>query len=141
MDILQIRLNPFRTGRCLSTALALTIKKWLKRLNPFRTGRCLSTQQPTGNSGFYFVSIPFEQGDVFRPHDERLKAWKRASQSLSNRAMSFDRRSTEFARASRTVSIPFEQGDVFRHRIEAKAKEIYSVSIPFEQGDVFRLYA
>ena len=36
-------------------------------LNPFRTGRCLSTDEETVNSSYeYMVSIPFEQGDVFR---------------------------------------------------------------------------
>ena len=60
-----------------------------------------------------WVSIPFEQGDVFRPITSRqAKALK--------------------------VSIPFEQGDVFRR---IKMKEFTTddqVSIPFEQGDVFR---
>ena len=59
-------LNPFRTGRCLSTDEFLATIKERQRLNPFRTGRCLSTALKNliiiGGS----VSIPFEQGDVFR---------------------------------------------------------------------------
>ena len=38
------------------------------------------------------VSIPFEQGDVFRRLDEKVQ------------------------KAKTLVSIPFEQGDVFRHQ-------------------------
>ena len=51
----------------------MSFDKWLKlismqlRLNPFRAGRCLSTQ---GKTKWLIktlkVSIPFEQGDVFR---------------------------------------------------------------------------
>ena len=38
-------LNPFRTGRCLST-YEDPVYAWVCiRLNPFRTGRCLSTLQ------------------------------------------------------------------------------------------------
>ena len=37
-------------------------------LNPFRAGRCLSTAgATTAVVGSVSVSIPFEQGDVFRP--------------------------------------------------------------------------
>ena len=36
------------------------------------------------------VSIPFEQGDVFRPEEVDLKTVTILSQSLSSRAMSFD---------------------------------------------------
>ena len=37
------------------------------------------------------VSIPFEQGDVFRPVNRRLDSdYQNTSQSLSSRAMSFD---------------------------------------------------
>ena len=36
-------LNPFRTGRCLSTDNFGETYTEIERLNPFRTGRCLST--------------------------------------------------------------------------------------------------
>ena len=58
-------------------------------LNPFRTGRCFSTKADYQNPANYQVSIPFEQGDVFR-------------QNYAVNVPYF------------TVSIPFEQGDVFR---------------------------
>ena len=49
---------------------------------------------------------------------DRVKAWKRAvfteSQSLSSRAMSFDNQDGSDFVITLPVSIPFEQGDVFR---------------------------
>ena len=66
----------------------------LKGLNPFRTGRCLSTLKNILRLLIVKrVSIPFEQGDVFR----HLKV--------------------ELLSARESVSIPFEQGDVFRQVI------------------------
>ena len=60
------RLNPFRAGRCLSTKGSCRIDEGLYRLNPFRAGRCLSTNIQQGIERVRKVSIPFEQGDVFR---------------------------------------------------------------------------
>ena len=60
------------------------------------------------------VSIPFEQGDVFR------------------------RNKVLFHIEELVVSIPFEQGDVFRRNKVLFHIEELVVSIPFEQGDVFR---
>ena len=60
-------LNPFGTGQGLSTKKTLLHCQKTLRLNPFGTGRGLSTikyhpdRNPTG------VSIPLEQGRVFRP--------------------------------------------------------------------------
>ena len=59
-------------------------------LNPFRSGRCLSTLDTHGIVSIFDVSIPFDQGDVFR---QRSK-FKRNNKQR--------------------VSIPFDQGDVFR---------------------------
>ena len=108
------------------------------------------------------VSIPFEQGDVFRriPAGE-TKPISASSQSLSNRAMSFDDWGRARYSCSYYVSIPFEQGDVFRPKLlreypkyvksqslsnramsfdrNSKIIRLFFVSIPFEQGDVFRL--
>ena len=84
-----------------------------KCLNPFRTGRCLSTVVFNKDKWKYDVSIPFEQGDVFRLMKKGNHVVSRSlnpfrtgrclstiapavteeevkSQSLSNRAMSFD---------------------------------------------------
>ena len=60
------------------------------------------------------VSIPFEQGDVFR-------------HKLEDRKYPLNE-----------VSIPFEQGDVFRPTSSTTSCSSCIVSIPFEQGDVFR---
>ena len=59
------------------------------------------------------VSIPFEQGDVFRHVQTVAMDIARESQSLSSRAMSFDHKDTKMKQEN-IVSIPFEQGDVFR---------------------------
>ena len=59
-------------------------------LNPFRAGRCLSTNKSVIGSPSIFVSIPFEQGDVFRRESEDDWIAFGSSQSLSSRAMSFD---------------------------------------------------
>ncbi len=59
-------LNPFGTGQCLSTYCTSYIGDY-HGLNPFGTGQCLSTK-------------------ILRDIDQ---LWK--SQSLWNRAMSFDR--------------------------------------------------
>ena len=63
---IQRSLNPFRSGRCLSTKEAHEerVKAW--SLNPFRSGRCLSTRRDARVTALVQVSIPFDQGDVFR---------------------------------------------------------------------------
>ena len=42
-------LNPFRSGRCLSTGLLWTHTISIICLNPFRSGQCLSTSYPSTN--------------------------------------------------------------------------------------------
>ena len=86
----ELRLNPFRTGRCLSTLLLVLVLLNHGRLNPFRTGRCLSTGKNGALLDDVRVSIPFEQGDVFRLHARACTGMVSMSQSLSNRAMFFD---------------------------------------------------
>ena len=90
----ELRLNPFRTGRCLSTLLLVLVLLNHGRLNPFRTGRCLSTRSRNRSGSEKSVSIPFEQGDVFRLHARACTGMVSMSQSLSNRAMSFDETKT-----------------------------------------------
>ena len=62
------------------------------------------------------VSIPFEQGDVFRRKKGNGASTTYLSQSLSSRAMSFDNKNKEVPFYLSAVSIPFEQGDVFRRK-------------------------
>ena len=60
-------------------------------LNPFRSGQCLSTEDIIMSSlKSRFVSIPFDQGNVFRQYQSKELTWIITSQSLSIRAMSFD---------------------------------------------------
>ena len=90
-------------------------------LNPFRAGRCLSTNVAEGLES-YAVSIPFEQGDVFRQAKTlQLHAEIYKSQSLSSRAMSFDNTKTESLRleaiksqslSSRAMSFDLENSDL-----------------------------
>ena len=84
-------LNPFRAGRCLSTCNT-------------RQERCTIASQSLSSRAMSFdswnnaniltpdyVSIPFEQGDVFRRQKDReVQVFENQSQSLSSRAMSFD---------------------------------------------------
>ena len=65
--MLAVGLNPFRAGRCLSTWAYFERLADNKGLNPFRAGRCLSTKTLLAVTLVATVSIPFEQGDVFRP--------------------------------------------------------------------------
>ena len=60
--------------------------------------------------------IPLEQGSVFRQDMHKaLTVEKPASQSLWNRAVSFDEEKSVCPRHITFVSIPLEQGSVFRH--------------------------
>ena len=83
-------LNPFGTGQCLSTNDEEVIKTELRGLNPFGTGQCLSTIINLQCWYYYPVSIPLEQGNVFR---------------RVGLAVLVDQEQ---------VSIPLEQGNVFR---------------------------
>ena len=83
-------LNPFGTGQCLSTDTIERIHKgkvsqslWNRAMS-FDTIIC-------GISLFKAVSIPLEQGNVFRPILRLKIILIRLSQSLWNRAMSFDK--------------------------------------------------
>ena len=60
-----------------------------------------------------FVSIPLEQGSVFRHNRIVVKEIE-------------------------TVSIPLEQGSVFRRKNRGELGWNWTVSIPLEQGSVFR---
>ena len=83
------------------------------------------------------VSIPFEQGDVFR-QIRMSNQDKKKSQSLSNRAMSFDK-GGDVKSISVTRLNPFRTGRCLSTEQLCNQYLAKSVSIPFEQGDVFRL--
>ena len=132
-----MRFNPFGTGRGLST--------YLKR--QFYLPRIVSI--PLEQGGVFrrycwfrfcywrWVSIPLEQGEVFRHEININIPYSRLFQSLWNRAGSFDKNSQQVKLLS-FVSIPLEQGEVFRLRCWMQADWDSRVSIPLEQGGVFR---
>ena len=60
------------------------------------------------------------------------------SQSLWNRAMSFDGKDFIKKWFTLEVSIPLEQGNVFRRKPTDYIIHVIIVSIPLEQGNVFR---
>ena len=124
-------------------------------LNPFRSGRCLSTAEGLETYAVEWVSIPFDQGDVFRRNKIYLllvakslnpfrsgrclstnSIWKvekmESSQSLSIRAMSFDLFLIIYG-IERLVSIPFDQGDVFRHSTGIRVSYAEGLN-PFRSG-------
>ena len=85
------------------------------------------------------VSIPFDQGDVFRPLSALNTIPSGVSQSLSIRAMSFDTVNTtdsDWGKASQSLSI---RAMSFDSKFAVTGFG-YQVSIPFDQGDVFRRY-
>ena len=87
--------------------------------------------------GLFFSLSLSSRAMSFDPMLKPIVEAIRTSQSLWNRAGSFDRLSIWF-RPSTSVSIPLEQGGVFRHYITITDTEKMNVSIPLEQGGVFR---
>ena len=85
-----VSLNPFGTGQCLSTSKNLLNVFISKGLNPFGTGQCLSTRCAFFLYLILRVSIPLEQGNVFRQKIYTIANNWLKSQSLWNRAVSFD---------------------------------------------------
>ena len=80
---------------------------------PLEQGNVFRQQQHVNRLRGCLVSIPLEQGNVFRPGGPDKTGVETLSQSLWNRAMSFDWYLHErWCRSC--VSIPLEQGNVFR---------------------------
>ena len=79
------------------------------------------------------VSIPFEQGNVFRPLTMRDLATSTVSQSLSIRAMSFDT-TVKIDIRPKFVSIPFDQGNVFRQSTKKQFDKSILCLNPFRSG-------
>ena len=72
------RLNPFGTGQCLSTQVKHLRGKAWDRLNPFGTGQCLSTNIPEGESidllsqSLWNRAVSFDCSGVLKPCGTRL---------------------------------------------------------------------
>ena len=84
------------------------------------------------------VSIPLEQGNVFRHPIKKNPCAKKQSQSLWNRAMSFDLLLPN-ALPQKTCLNPFGTGQCLSTSRVSLVSEPTLVSIPLEQGNVFRL--
>ena len=88
--VFRIRcLNPFGTGQCLSTklssvnAVALSQSLWNRAVS-------FDVYPIASKTNAGVVSIPLEQGSVFRPEMVVPPSLFKVSQSLWNRAVSFD---------------------------------------------------
>ena len=89
---LSTSLNPFRAGRCLSTGSMVLSLLFVNSLNPFRAGRCLSTLSLLWRFIMSISLNPFRAGRCLSTEAEMSKDINETeSQSLSSRAMSFDR--------------------------------------------------
>ena len=107
-------LNPFGTGQCLSTYQS-RVSLPANGLSQSLWNRAMSFDEVMSVlKDIALVSIPLEQGNVFRPLNAFDNIRIAVSQSLWNRAMSFDARNS-IVSIHEFVSIPLEQGNVFRH--------------------------
>ena len=110
----------FASQSLLSRAMSFDEKPkakfWLNiGLSQSLSSRAMSFDRTTsGRTTESNVSIPFDQGDVFR------------------RSYSY------YHQRTRYVSIPFDQGNVFRLLERIRKRRRIRVSIPFDQSDVFR---
>ena len=85
-----ISLNPFGTGQGLSTMKqAISLNHLLNVSIPLEQGRVFRPDSQALNR-LGLVSIPLEQGRVFRPIQQIVMEMAQKSQSLWNRAGSFD---------------------------------------------------
>ena len=82
--------------------------------------------------------IPLEQGSVFR-HSEWANQQKVRSQSLWNRAASFDHIHIGRRRTVKSLN-PFGTGQRLSTIFTLAEEEPLKVSIPLEQGSVFRRF-
>ena len=112
----------------------------LIRLNPFGTGRGLSTSVKVLNKFFPLRSQSlWNRAGSFDLLKRTFGKYFEESQSLWNRAGSFDLSIKALRRILKSVSIPLEQGGVFRQSSRRQRLYFTFVSIPLEQGGVFRL--
>ena len=84
-----------------------------------------------------YVSIPLEQGNVFRPFPYIHILFVYKSQSLWNRAMSSDEWKVQTSHKEKCLN-PFGTGQCLPTLEGSGPKEADRVSIPLEQGNVFR---
>ena len=107
-----MRLNPFGTGRVKVKLCRCPVCHRFQSL--WNRSGSFDFMYPLQPADLHQVSIPLEQGKVFRRNNRTRGRW------------------------IPRVSIPLEQGKVFRQANYSTAFIIKSVSIPLEQGKVFR---
>ena len=148
----KARLNPFRAGRCLSTAslasneihefrsqslssraMSFDLLKEQKSLtlnmclNPFRAGRCLSTESLDIDLPEKLGLNPFRAGRCLStPIDQNINCIKK-SQSLSSRAMSFDEVIRNEEREFRSLN-PFRAGRCLSTLAQSSLQAIWKKS-------------
>ena len=86
----SIRLNPFGTGQCLSTFWSFSHLRPFLSLNPFGTGQCLSTYDANPELVRKARLNPFGTGQCLSTYYKNGNLVGDSSQSLWNRAVSFD---------------------------------------------------
>ena len=115
--------------------------------NPFGTGQCLSTLQVQFVHKDIHVSIPLEQGNVFRQISFQKMCSMNGSQSLWNRAMSFDLHtnySTAFQIRSQSLwnrAMSFDQGKVVEFTRTGESQSLWNRAMSFDMDMVFALRA
>ena len=65
-DFVSESLNPFRAGRCLSTRVVALTNKAKESQSLSSRAMSFDVAYALRREGVQIVSIPFEQGDVFR---------------------------------------------------------------------------
>ena len=101
---------------------------------PFEQGDVFRQEEFNIVTKYFNVSIPFDQGNVFRLYGDLHMSIRSLSQSLSSRAMSFDNYGKFWFKWFLRVSIPFEQGDVFRQYIAVVIMYHFKGLNPFRAG-------
>ena len=115
-----VGLNPFGTGRGLSTETLLLIDSSTGCLNPFGTGRGLSTTATIYKNDETIVSIPLEQGGVFRQNGQDRYITEIQGLNPFGTGRGLSTHYSHQLKPPSIVSIPLEQGGVFRQIITGK---------------------
>ena len=107
-------------------------------LNPFGTGQCLSTRLCQWIERERVVSIPLEQGNVFRRSNHSIPYLFSSCLNPFGTGQCLSTGDGTKWLSRQSVSIPLEQGNVFRQWLVLAKLLVLHVSIPLEQGNVFR---
>ena len=128
---------PLEQGNVLRPNVPSNISQYSFCLNPFGTGQCLTTVSRLDDNDYDASQSLWNRAmsyDLFMSIIKRIKK----SQSLWNRAMSYDWKRWKFKRFWK-VSIPLEQGNVLRHKRTLK-KVVKEGLNPFGTGQCLTTY-